>query len=98
MKVAVQDLAEAKLLDEIVLGSEHGCCSRAAIQQLIHPIRRGSTECQLDPIGRQERLQRLDCREMAAGLIAYMHREIGKILGRADGRTGWNENAARRDV
>ena len=97
MKVASTSLRKPRS-QKIVLGTEHGHGRRTALQDLIDAVGRGPAKRQLDSISREERLQCLDRRVMAAGLVAYMHRDIGKILRGADGRTGWNkDDAARRD-
>ena len=40
----VRDLAEAKLLQKVILGTEHGGGRRAAVQQLIDTIRPGTRQ------------------------------------------------------
>ena len=93
----IDDLAEPKLLDQVVLRTEHRCGRCAAVQQLVHPIGRRAAESQLDPLAAKERLQCLDRRVMTAGLVADMDSNIGQIFGRLDRRTRGNEHAARRD-
>ena len=54
-------------------------------------------ERQVDLVGRQVLLERLDGRVVAAGLVADRDRHAGEILRRLDWRIRRHEDAGRRD-
>jgi hypothetical protein len=91
-KGSVHDLSEAKLLHEVILGTEHGGRRRAAIQHLIDPIGRRPTKGELDPVGRQEPFQCLNLRVLTAGLVTNMNGDVWQ----APQAHGWSNRRVRR--
>src|SRR5215217_912652 len=93
----IHDLAEPKLLQEVVLRTEHGSSLCTAIQHLVYPVRGRSAEPEFDPVKWEKGFKRLDRRVMAPGLVSSVHCHVCKIFRLAHSRSAGNKNAARSD-
>ena len=94
----VDHLAEAELLDEVVGPAEQRRRPALALDQELEAAEQHAVlEGEIDLVGREVLLQRLDRRIVAARLEADRDRHAGKVGRRADGRIGGNEDARRRD-
>ena len=80
MNVEFDDLAEAELLHDVVLHAEYGRGRRGPVEQLVDAVGRPAAELELDVIARDEWLERLDRRVVAARLEADVDVDASQIL------------------
>ena len=89
----VDDLAKAFLLQQVVLGAEHVGRRHPALEHQAHPIVGRADELQRDLIAVQERLESLDGRVVAAGVVAHANVDARQIVRPADARLGRHHDA-----
>src|ERR1700745_3374779 len=69
----IDDFAITELFYQVILRTKHGRSCRGAVQQVINPIHRRPTKCQLDSIAGEEGFERLYRRIVTPGLIHKIH-------------------------
>jgi len=88
-ETGVDDLAEAKLLGEVVRPGKQRRGRRLAVHQQLHPFEQHAVaERQIDALGRHVGFERLHGRVVAAGLVADRDRHAGEVSGPFHRRIG----------